>query len=110
MTQAIETQTLNVAPQHLALIARALAQRLPGATVRAFGSRVTGWPFGHGSKPYSDLDLAVWISPGDIDLPLAELRADLEESALPWRVDVSLASDLPKPLADMVRTHGVGLQ
>lgn len=104
--------TLNIAQPQLDLILGLLADRLPGASVIAFGSRVNDWPYGHGSKPYSDLDLAVWPArprnPG-IDLALAELRADLEDSALPWRVDVSLADDLPVPLRQMVLQHGFGL-
>ena len=48
-------------------------------------------------------------NPG-IDLALAELRADLEDSALPWRADVSLAQDLPVSLRQMVLQHSVGLQ
>lgn len=104
---------LDIAQPQLDLVLARLADRLPDAVVFAFGSRVRNWPFGRGSKPYSDLDLAVWpaspYKPG-IDLTLAELRADLEDSALPWRVDVSLAQDLPVSLREMVLQHGVGLQ
>ena len=101
---------LDIAPPELALVRQMLAQRLPGATVQAFGSRVTGWPFGKGSKTYSDLDLAVWPAGGLTDLALAELRADFEDSNLPWRVDVTLARDLPAALAQLVLTQGMLLQ
>ena len=101
---------LDISPPQLALVRKMLAQRLPGATVQVFGSRVTGWPFGRGSKAYSDLDLAVWPADGQPDLALAELRADFEDSNLPWRVDVTLARDLPAALAQLVRAHGVLLQ
>lgn len=104
---------LDIAQPQLDLVMGLVTGRLPGAVILAFGSRVRNWPFGRGSKPYSDLDLAVWpASPGNpgIDLALAELRADLEDSALPWRVDVSLAQDLPVSLRQMVLQHGVGLQ
>ncbi len=101
---------LELAPPELALIRQILAQRLPGATVHAFGSRVTGWPIGRASKPYSDLDLAVWAAGDSADMAMAELRADFEDSNLPWRVDVTLASDLPAALAQLVQTHGVRLQ
>ena len=101
---------LDIAPPQLALVRQMLARRLPGATVQAFGSRVTGWPFGRGSKTYSDLDLAVWPADGTTDLALAELRADFEDSNLPWRVDLTLARDLPATLAQLVQTHGVLLQ
>ena len=101
---------LELAPPELALIRQILAQRLPGATVHAFGSRVTGWPIGRASKPYSDLDLAVWAAGDSADMAMAELRADFEDSNLPWRVDVTLARDLPAALAQMVQTLGVRLQ
>ena len=101
---------LELAPSELALIRQILARRLPGATVQAFGSRVTGWPFGRGSKPYSDLDLAVWAADDSPEMAMAELRADFEDSNLPWRVDVTLARDLPAGLAQLVQTRGVRLQ
>ena len=101
---------LDIAPPQLALVRQMLAQRLPGATVQAFGSRVNGWPFGRGSKAYSDLDLAIWPADGTTDLALAELRADFEDSQLPWRVDLTLARDLPATLAHLVQTRGVLLQ
>ena len=108
---------LNVAQPELDLILALLAKRLADATVLAFGSRVRDWPYGRGSKPYSDLDLAVWPAKANdsgpalsLALALAELRADFEDSALPWRVDVSLAQDLPVALRQMARQHGVELQ
>lgn len=104
---------LDIAQPQLDLVLGLLGIRLPDAIVFAFGSRVCNWPFGRGSKPYSDLDLAIWpATPNNagLDLALAELRADLEDSALPWRVDVSLAQDLPVSLRQMVLQHGVGLQ
>ncbi len=101
---------LDIPPPQLALVRQLLARRLPGATVQAFGSRVNGWPFGRGSKPYSDLDLAVWPPDGQADLALAELRADFEDSNLPWRVDVTLARDLPAALAQLVQTRGAPVQ
>ncbi len=97
---------LNAPAPHVALVARLLANRLPHATAMAFGSRVPGWPFGRGAKPHSDLDMALWgLRAGD-DLALAHLRADLEESNLPWRVDLTEASDLPAPLRELVISAG----
>jgi predicted nucleotidyltransferase len=87
-----------------------LRLRLPHAKAVAFGSRVAGWPFGRGSKPYSDLDVALFgVAQADTQA-LAHLRADLEESALPWRVDISNANDLPTTLRELVERHGVLLQ
>ncbi len=101
---------LEISEPQLALVRQMLAQRLPGATVQAFGSRVRGWPFGRGCKTYSDLDLAIWPADGPAELALAELRADFEDSNLPWRVDVTLGRDLPPALAQLVQTRGVLMQ
>ena len=87
-----------------------LRQRLPHVTAIAFGSRVPAWPFGRGAKTYSDLDIALWGLHQADDIALAHLRADLEESSLPWRVDLSDANDLPNPLRELVERHGVLLQ
>ena len=45
---------IDLQPDHLALIQTILAQHVPQAEVRAFGSRVTG-----AARNYSDLDLVV---------------------------------------------------
>lgn len=100
---------LELAATHLQQVQHLLAQRLPHVYAVAFGSRVGGWPSGHGPKPYSDLDIALWgVRPTD-DIALANLRADLEESSLPWRVDVSLAQDLPASLRQLIERRGVAL-
>lgn len=99
--------TWHLHPTELALLRTLLTQHLPGCEVRLFGSRVVGWPGSRGVKPHSDVDLAVSGAPSD--LALAELRADLEESDLPWRVDVCLLDALPPALREQVRTHGAGL-
>lgn len=84
--------------------------RLPHAAAAAFGSRVRNWPYGRGAKPYSDLDIALFGLSKSDDTALAHLRADLEESALPWRVDLSDARDLSPALRALVLAHGVTLQ
>ena len=98
---------VDVTALQQAQIQRLLHQRLPHVTAMAFGSRVAGWPFGRGAKTYSDLDIALWGLRTTDDKALAHLRADLEESALPWRVDLSDANDLPTPLRELVERHGV---
>ena len=97
---------LEVPASHLALVLSLLQRRLSHCTAVAFGSRVSGWPGGVCAKPYSDLDIALWgLLPTD-DLALAHLRADLEESMLPWHVDLSKAQDLPDTLRGAVLGHG----
>lgn len=82
---------------HLKLLREMLLRRLPGLDVRAFGSRVTGR-----SKPHSDLDLVVMTDAPLGAVTLAELRADLDESDLPFRVDVVEWWDLPAGLRQEV--------
>lgn len=98
---------LHLTPAELTLLRQLLAHHLPGLAWHVFGSRVAGWPGSRGLKPHSDLDLAVSGRP--TDLTLAELRADLEESDLPWRVDVCLLDELPAALRELVQRHGVML-
>lgn len=90
-------------------VQRLLRLRLPHATALAFGSRVMDWPFGRGAKPYSDLDIALFGLVQADAQALAHLRADLEESPLPWRVDISDARDLPPALRVLVEQCGVAL-
>ncbi len=100
---------LELAAPQQQQIARMLTQRLPHVNAIAFGSRVTGWQPDRNPKPYSDLDIALWgLRPAD-DIALANLRADLEESTLPWRVDISDANDLPPSLRERIERHGVCL-
>ena len=101
---------LDIAAAQQEEVQRLLRRRLPNAAAIVFGSRVAGWPFGRGPKPYSDLDIALFGITQRDDQALAHLRADLEESPLPWRVDISDAIDLPPPLRKLVERHGVLLQ
>lgn len=74
---------LDVASGDLQILLGILRMHVPGRTVWAFGSRVTGK-----AKPFSDLDLAVM---GEVPLSidtLAALNEALAESDLPWKVDV----------------------
>lgn len=101
---------LDVTALHQDQVQRLLCLRLPHVIAMAFGSRVAGWPFGRGAKTYSDLDIALWGLRITDNRALAHLRADLEESTLPWRVDLSDANDLPASLCELIERHGVLLQ
>lgn len=104
---------LDVSTLHLDLLRQLLQQRLPDAEVWAFGSRVMSWPVGRGVKTYSDLDLAYSPISGKnvtCDVAVAHLRADFEESRLPWRVDLTPLDDLPPDLLQLVLAHGALLQ
>jgi predicted nucleotidyltransferase len=81
---------LELSPSQRDTVRRILARHVPEREVRAFGSRVTGRAW-----RYSDLDLVVMGAEPLPDLTLADLRADFEDSDLPFRVDLLEARDLP---------------
>lgn len=64
-------------------IYRILSECVPGQTVWAFGSRVTGK-----AKPYSDLDLLIRTEQPLSLENMATLNEAFDESDLPIRVDV----------------------
>jgi predicted nucleotidyltransferase len=101
---------LDISTSQVEQVQRLLRLRLPHATALAFGSRVLDWPFGRGPKPYSDLDIALFGVVQTDAQALAHLRADLEDSPLPWRVDITDANDLPPTLRALVEQRGVALQ
>lgn len=81
---------LDLSPRQMTILRAILARHVPGREVRAFGSRVTGRAW-----RYSDLDLVVMGDEPLADLVRASLVADLEESDLPFHVDLIEARDLP---------------
>ena len=75
--------SLDLGPEHRAIVLAILQRHVPDREVWAFGSRAT-----RTAKRYSDLDLAV-ISDEPLSLETAARLADaFSESDLPWRVDV----------------------
>lgn len=66
-----------------------LRQHLPDATVWAYGSRAKG-----DERPQSDLDLVAFTSP-EQRLRVSDLKEALEESDLPFRVDLLIWDELP---------------
>ena len=74
---------VQLSEAELAEVCRVLRRFVPDAKVWAFGSRVRG-----GSRPYSDLDLAI---EGGQPLSLetmADLTAAFDEADLPFKVDL----------------------
>ncbi|MBF0176779.1 MAG: nucleotidyltransferase domain-containing protein [Magnetococcales bacterium] len=84
------TDTLDITPQQRAMLLALLRHFIPGVTVWAHGSRVKG-----SARPYSDLDLVVFTHPGQRPL-ISELKEALDESNLPFLVDVLVWSELPE--------------
>jgi len=74
---------IHLAPEHVQIVRAILRQHAPRAQAFVFGSRAGRQP-----KPHADLDLLL-REDGPIDSHrFAALCADLEDSDLPFRVDV----------------------
>ena len=86
------------------IILELLRTHLPNVTVWAYGSRVR-W----NARPYSDLDLVAFTSPGQ-ESQLANLKDAFEESNLPFGVDLLTWDDLPESFHRRIRKEYAVLQ
>ena len=74
---------LGLTPEDRAFVVSLLEKHAPQCEARVFGSRAKGT-----AREYSDLDIAL-VGDGPMDsMTLFEIRMELEESLLPFRVDV----------------------
>jgi uncharacterized protein len=88
----LEPSRLQLQAKHLQSLKALLAHKVPQAEVWAYGSRVNG-----GAHEGSDLDL-VLRNPTDLTQDVdgwLDLQEALQESALPFLVEVHLWSRLP---------------
>ena len=81
--------TLDITPAARSELLALLQQYLPGVTIWAFGSRVKGT-----SRRHSDLDLVLFSRPEQA-AQVALLHEALEESSLPFRVDLLVWENIP---------------
>ncbi|MBF0309992.1 MAG: nucleotidyltransferase domain-containing protein [Magnetococcales bacterium] len=94
----------GITPEQGATLQALLRRFLPGVTVWAYGSRVKGT-----ARPYSDLDLVVFATSAQRS-PVAELQEALEESNLPFPVDVLVWDDLPASFHRNIEERYIVLQ
>ena len=97
--------SVDLRPDHWAIVRRALRSHVPDREVLAFGSRAT-WT----AKDYSDLDLAVM---GEEPLSLRTVSAldeALGDSDLPFKVDVVDWARIDDAFRRIIRRHGVPVQ
>jgi Nucleotidyltransferase domain. len=93
---------LAVTPQQRELLENLLREHIPGVQVWAFGSRTQG-----GARAESDLDLTVFSGP-EQTAAVSRLREALEESNLPFRVDVLIWREIPESFQkNITDTHVV---
>ena len=97
--------SVDLRPDHWAIVRDALRRHVPDREVVAFGSRAT-WT----AKDYSDLDLAVM---GEESLSLRTVSAldeALGDSDLPFKVDVVDWARIDDAFRSVIRRHGVSVQ
>jgi predicted nucleotidyltransferase len=97
------SSALNVTPAQHTLLVQLLQQLLPDTGVWAFGSRVNGK-----ARPASDLDLVIFSRPEQKSRVFA-LQEALEESALPFRVDLLIWDEIPESFKTNIRQHYIEL-
>lgn len=98
---------IDLAARHLALLRALLRAHVPDAEVLAFGSRVNG-----DAHEGSDLDL-VLRNASDPERPVVGadlLRAALQDSALPMRVDAHEWASLPPAFRTEVERRCVRIE
>ena len=88
-------RTIDITSEQRKTLLALLARHLPDTTVWVYGSRVQ-WT----ARPQSDLDMLVFASPSQ-NHRVSALREALEESNLPFRVDLFVWDDVP----DQFRKH-----
>ncbi len=93
------TTELDISPAQYSELTYLLGHYLPGVQVWAFGSRTKGT-----ARSHSDLDLVVFSDPTQHDA-LSALKEALEESALPFRVDLLVWDTIPESFRANIAQH-----
>ncbi|MBN1959455.1 MAG: nucleotidyltransferase domain-containing protein [Deltaproteobacteria bacterium] len=79
-----------------------LKRYIKDGIVLAFGSRCNGE-----ARKYSDLDLAICSNTPLDDLAFANMRADFDDSNLPFRVDIVNWADLDEDFQAAIKQKSV---
>ncbi len=88
--------SLDITRNQYKILLDLLEKYLPSVTVWAYGSRIKG-----GARPQSDLDLVAFSSPEQYQ-SVSELREALEESNLPFRVDLFVWDEIPPQFRETI--------
>jgi predicted nucleotidyltransferase len=94
---------LDITPAQQALLLQMVQQFLPNVSVWAFGSRVKG-----NARPTSDLDLVTFAKLSQKPQVFA-LQEALEESNLPFKVDLLIWDDIPENFKTTIQSHFIEL-
>jgi predicted nucleotidyltransferase len=74
---------IDLTPQQISFVTSIIHRYLPDCKISIFGTRATGK-----AKPYSDLDIILQTKESIPTLNMFNIKEDLSESDLPFRVDV----------------------
>lgn len=96
-------QDIDIKPDQRKILLDLLNDYLPGVTVWVYGSRIRGT-----ARPQSDLDLAVFAA-AEQKRSVAALKEALEESQLPFRVDLFVWDEIPAQFRDNIQQAHVVL-
>ncbi len=94
-------QAIDITAEERETLLSLLEQHLPEAAVWVYGSR-TKWT----ARPQSDLDLVVFPT-SEQRKRVGDLREALEESNLPFRVDLFVWDDVPESFRGQIRADHV---
>lgn len=90
------TTDIDISPEQREILLAILHRHLPGVIVWAYGSRVKG-----GARPNSDFDLVVFTTPAQRP-QVSELKDALDESNIPFRVDLHVWDDIPERFHEII--------
>lgn len=96
-------QAIDIMPDQRKILLDLLNDYLPGVTVWAYGSRIKGT-----ARAQSDLDLAVFAS-AEQKRSVAALKEALDESLLPFRVDLFVWDEIPLQFRESIQQAHVVL-
>ena len=96
-------RALDITAKQRKIVTDLLERHLPNTTAWVYGSRAK-WA----SRPQSDLDLVVFATP-EQNRRISDLREALEESNLPFRVDLFVWDTVPEQFRKQIKSEHVVL-
>jgi predicted nucleotidyltransferase len=103
MKKVMKDDRLDIDELNYKRLLTLFSKYLPGVKVMVYGSRVTGR-----ARRYSDIDLAVFTSAGQSE-KARELREALEDSDIPYRIDLWEWTNIPDNWKRDIEITGVPL-
>ena len=98
------TAAIDITVEQRKTLLALLRRFIPGIAVWAYGSRVKGT-----ARPNSDLDLVAFTTPAQRS-QVSELKEALDESNLPFLVDLHVWDEVPEKFREIIRKEYVVLQ